>query len=255
MSYEIWKDVPDFPGYQVSNHGRARSSSRLMAITKDGPYYYVSLRRDGKYKKIGIHRLVLLAFVGPPPFLGAWALHKDDNPANNHLDNLYYGTAVDNAADCIRNGHRWDNKGSNHPLSKITEEDIPKIAVLLREGKTDTEISEIFGVGRKVIERVRKKKGWTHVDIGDVPYRYPPETRSKASRNAKLRYDNRSGYKRVTWNEENKKWFATIIIAGKRKYLGMFADPCEAAKAVNDGYRKFLPGVELPNKEDEEKCQ
>ena len=49
-----------------------------------------------------MHRLVLLAFVGPPPehHIGC---HKNDVPDDNRLDNLYWGTKGENALDKLRN--------------------------------------------------------------------------------------------------------------------------------------------------------
>ena len=51
-----------------------------------------------------IHNLVLEAFVCPRPE-GLKGLHRDDDPFNNYVDNLYWGTDQDNALDVIRNGN------------------------------------------------------------------------------------------------------------------------------------------------------
>jgi hypothetical protein len=62
-------------------------------------------------KTFSVHRLVLLAFSGHcPP--GKEGLHWDDDPTNNRLENLRWGTPGENQQDCIRNG--------NHPKVNIT---------------------------------------------------------------------------------------------------------------------------------------
>jgi hypothetical protein len=54
----------------------------------------------------GIHVSVwVLRFFGPlKPSKKHMCCHKDDNRSHNHIDNLYWGTAVDNASDAKRNG-------------------------------------------------------------------------------------------------------------------------------------------------------
>lgn len=82
---------------------------RVLKQSNQGRYLVVALGRDGVLKQFSVHRLVLLAFVGPcPP--GQQGLHWDDDPLNNCLDNLRWGSPGDNMRDCIRNGnHRKVN--------------------------------------------------------------------------------------------------------------------------------------------------
>lgn len=58
-----------------------------------------------------VHRLVLLAFVGPPATNSAEVCHIDGNPANNQLANLRWGSSSENKADQVRHGtHRNASK-------------------------------------------------------------------------------------------------------------------------------------------------
>ena len=70
---------------------------------KNCKYLAIDLYKDGKKKNRLVHQLILETFVGPRP-LGMQALHKDDNRSNNHLDNLYWGTHLQNIQDAIRSG-------------------------------------------------------------------------------------------------------------------------------------------------------
>lgn len=57
----------------------------------------------GKNNRAMVHHLVLEAFAGlRPP--GAYGLHWDDDPANNCIENLRWGTPTDNMHDKVRNG-------------------------------------------------------------------------------------------------------------------------------------------------------
>lgn len=85
-----WKAIIGYPGYKVSDEGQVYSmkSNRLLTISDhDNGYKTVALCRDGKTKRPFVHRLVYEAFVGAIP--ERYEInHKDENPSNNHLDNL-----------------------------------------------------------------------------------------------------------------------------------------------------------------------
>jgi len=108
MDIEMWKAIPEFPGYEVSNHGRVRSHKRKrVRILKPGPagsrrqYRAVHLFQDGKGYSRRIAPLVALAFWGPCPN-GLEVCHNDGDPTNDCLDNLRYGTHKSNMEDASR---------------------------------------------------------------------------------------------------------------------------------------------------------
>lgn len=43
---------------------------------------------------------------------------------------------------------------------------------------------------------------------------------------------NKSGYRGVYWNGQRNKWAAKITIGSKRRYVGLFDDPADAARAI-----------------------
>lgn len=51
------------------------------------------------------------------------------------------------------------------------------------------------------------------------------------TRNSRLRVDNSSGYKGVSWKKESSKWVARIMKDKKMVHLGYFDDPTEAYAA------------------------
>lgn len=88
----------------VSNTGKVWSQVtgkiRKTAFNTDG-YEVIMLSRDGKKFGTFVHRLVAMAFL-PNPHNYPVVNHKDENPKNNHVDNLewcsyYYNLTYNNS--------------------------------------------------------------------------------------------------------------------------------------------------------------
>lgn len=118
---EIWKDVPDYEGFQVSDTNRVRrlpfnyvnAKGHLMhmkgheiktAINKKGYQRCELCTGAGLKKSFTVHRLVMYAFVGQPPTGLDQINHKDGNKLNNHPDNLEYSNNSLNIEHAWRTG-------------------------------------------------------------------------------------------------------------------------------------------------------
>ncbi len=102
---EQWRPIPGWEGlYQVSDHGRVRSlrTGKILKAGMNRRHRHVALCSGGG-KSFRVHRLVMEAFVGPLPE-GMEVRHLDDDPDNNRLSNLVYGTRSENMLDRVRNG-------------------------------------------------------------------------------------------------------------------------------------------------------
>jgi hypothetical protein len=159
---EEWRNVVGFEGlYQVSDLGRVKRldhhrdgrhlCEKILKATPTGDgHLQVGLGADGaKVRKFTVHSLVLLAFVGPRPF-GAQGRHLDDDPANNRLDNLAWGTPKDNAADRGKNNPGYHRSPSRR--LEIAE------AISLQPDMSYAEMAELgerFGVCAKTVRRTR----------------------------------------------------------------------------------------------------
>ncbi|MFA6118161.1 MAG: HNH endonuclease [Sphingomonas sp.] len=65
-------------------------------------------------------------------------------------------------------------------------------------------------------------------------------TQRQNLQNAGRRVDNTSGFKGVYYSQASKKWAAQIRYEGKQKYLGLFHDARDAAKAYNAAALKYF---------------
>ena len=111
MENEVWKDISEYQGkYQVSNFGRVKSlgndkgrkekilKHNLIIIhckNRDYIQHRIRLWKNGKEKRIFIHRLVYQTFIGEIPN-GYQIDHRDNNPQNNKLENLQLLTHSEN---------------------------------------------------------------------------------------------------------------------------------------------------------------
>lgn len=132
-----WAPIPGFEGrYEASDTGLIRSLDRVIEARhgsrgRPGESVPGTRRIKGRVLKPGrigtsdhrhvvldgradrtVHSLVLETFVGPRP-PGMEARHVNDDPTDNRLENLCWGTRSENSHDAIRN-ERHFHAGLTH---------------------------------------------------------------------------------------------------------------------------------------------
>lgn len=135
---EQWRAVPGYEGmYEVSDQGRVRSLDRhvpnnfrlsgftfvrgrmMVPIDDTRGYLRVGLTKANRKKHFRIHQLVLMAFVGPCPTKQE-VRHLNGIKTDNRLENLQYGTKLENVQDILKHGnHGMKNRVNckiGHPL-------------------------------------------------------------------------------------------------------------------------------------------
>ena len=148
---EIWKDIPRYKGlYQASNEGRIRRLRRPIinngtVTTKKGAiisqsytskgYKRVNIHFEGKKKEELVHRLVAEAFIPNHDNLPC-INHKDENKANNAVENLEW---------C---DFRYNNTYGNR-IKKSVEKQSAKVLQYTLEGRFVAEYQSINEAGRK----------------------------------------------------------------------------------------------------------
>lgn len=126
--FEIWRSIPGYEEYEISNRGRVKRltydkpvcggsfqhcNERILSPQprKNG-YQAVMLSKKGVVKSFLIHRLVAIVFIPNPDNLPQ-VNHKDENPSNNCIDNLEwcdqkynsnYGTSKERISLKLKNG-------------------------------------------------------------------------------------------------------------------------------------------------------
>ena len=125
---EKFKDIPWYEWkYAISNLGRVKSLKRKKWFLIEwekflkpfiNTYLYYDLYKDNKKTKKAMHRLIAESFI----WNIEWKVvcHKDDNPLNNNIDNLFIWTQKDNLQDMSnkwRSYNQW-KFWKHHDLSK-----------------------------------------------------------------------------------------------------------------------------------------
>lgn len=167
---EQWKPIPGWEGlYEASDAGRVRSLGRarpnrrpssrgygpriLKQCKAKGPggYYMVWLSRNGESRTNLVHRLVLLAFVGPAP-AGTEGCHIDCDSTNNALTNLRWGTKLENAADTkalLRHAY-----GLRQGNARFSSTDIERVRGMRKMGCTYEAIAAWMGMSKSHVSGV-----------------------------------------------------------------------------------------------------
>lgn len=131
----------------------------MKTFLNHGLYPDVKLKSNGRYHHRKIHRIVLEAFVGPKPE-GMEARHLDGNPQNNRVDNLKWGTRIENNNDQITHGTAYVARGERHKKAKLTEADVVRIRSATASMK---ELAEHYGLNYTYIYRVKNGISWRHI--------------------------------------------------------------------------------------------
>jgi hypothetical protein len=114
------------------------------------------------YGTVKAHRWIYELVCCPIPE-GLVLRHKCDvancvNPA--HLEP---GSCADNTRDMYDRGRNPDRKGSNHPLSVLSEEQVRSIRRLASCGRTHHSIAGEFEISRQQVGKIVRRENWSHV--------------------------------------------------------------------------------------------
>lgn len=158
---ELWRPVVGYEGlYEVSNLGRVKGRKGFIKpkIGRNG-YARTDLWKDGRRYRPSIHRLVAQTFL-PNPETKPQVNHLDGNKLNNAVSNLEWCTAQENILHAVALHHKY---GQNVKTSKLSENEVIAILVLLEKGVHGKWLADVFGVTNTQITNLRLNKQWRQV--------------------------------------------------------------------------------------------
>lgn len=156
---EIWKEINDVKGYQVSSLGRIKNpkGKLLTGSDKDG-YVRVCIQ----CKLIRLHRIVAKHFVENPDSK-LEVNHKDGNKKNNRAENLEWSTRTENMRHAVSSGLHVMEKGENSPKAILTKDQVNYIRQSFISRHVEfgqSALGRKFGVSNSCIWRVVHGDNW-----------------------------------------------------------------------------------------------
>lgn len=157
QTIEIWKDILDFPKYQISIFGNVRNketSTVLKPCMSGWGYLQVPLRNDSTRCNKYIHRLVAEAFI-PNPENKPQVNHKNGLKSDNRCNNLEWVTYGENEKHAYDTGLKTSSEkvrenarkmGTNQKTRQAAYDRHPNIRIV--------ETGEIFESNKAVAERL-----------------------------------------------------------------------------------------------------
>lgn len=116
----IWKKIPGFHQYEVSESGDVRKGETPLTPWRDPETqrrFFSLATTSGIKKRFPAAKLVALAFLERPPFKGAHVCHNDGVEINDHYSNLRWDTCTSNMLDKLKHrGARFAHRIKNYDL-------------------------------------------------------------------------------------------------------------------------------------------
>lgn len=148
-----WTDVPGWPDVRCSRDGQiVGPSGRVLKhyVDQQTGHRHVLIRG----RKLRVHHAVLLTYVSARPS-GMMGLHRDDDQANNTVENLYWGTHLDNARD--RRHNKGIPSGEDAPGARLTAEQVRRIR---QDTRSSRAVAADYGVSHTSILEIRRGNRW-----------------------------------------------------------------------------------------------
>ena len=173
---EVWKVIPTYSRYQVSNLGRVRTTpfigtrnrkcgGHLIKLNPDGAGYlrFNGINNEGISKSVRVHKYVAEIFHLKLPGFDH-VNHIDGDKTNNTVTNLEFTNNSLNIRHAYRLGLIKPRKGELNGRSKLTEEEVYFIKYILKNsGLSQNKLAEEFKVDKKIIYNILNNKSWKHI--------------------------------------------------------------------------------------------
>ena len=130
---------------------------RKVFYSQSSNCLHVKWSEDGEQINMPVRRLVALVYLPNPDNL-PYVRHKDGNPMNCHVDNLYWASV----SEMMQNARLNKPIGNEHWNHKLTLEEVTVIKTYPMD-YSRKDLAEEYGVKPKTISDIFTNKTWKHV--------------------------------------------------------------------------------------------
>ena len=175
----IFKEVPGWDGYLVSNEGKVYSvkvpgSSGYLDYNHPHEMVPRCWKKDRKriyFRKPGhkktafsVSRLVWEVFKGPIP-KGMVIDHIDCDPSNDSLENLQCITPSENIKRAYKFTRKSYTNGSINGRTVTNTQDVGSILLEYSQGSTQEELKEKYHLSQKQVSRIINRQAWKYIYV------------------------------------------------------------------------------------------
>lgn len=152
----------EYKVHQGNGNGHLRTVSAKIFKPRKHPwgYKYIEFSLRGEVHQEFVHRLVAEAFLGSCP-ANQYVLHGDNDPTNNRIENLRYGTPSENCKDKLIHGTQ--PHGEAISWSKLKEDDILDIRMRRNNGAPYADIANIYNLSENYVWQICTGTKWKYV--------------------------------------------------------------------------------------------
>lgn len=209
----VFKEIPNWPGYLASSEGKIFSvkipgaqgmldynnpHEMVPRVQKSGNRLHsrVGLRNGTGIKKmLPVSRLVWSAFNNASIPDGYVIDHIDCNPLNNIPENLQCITYSENTKRAYKNTRTAFTNGAINGKTVLDTQTVGQILLDHREGLTQGQIVEKYGISQAQVRRVINGESWKYIYLTKIRVEYiGKKTIMDLSVNDKHSYVTRSNY-------------------------------------------------------------
>lgn len=165
---EQWKEVVDYPTYEISDMGNVRRWDpkrrlKIRVSVAPAPFYIMfNVWENRINKKLYVHREMLKAFIPCSDPKLTHVCFKDGDITNLKLSNLYWSSQTKR----MRRRHKEGGypKGQDHYMAKLTDQDVIEMKAMWEsEEYTQQFIADKFGIHPTTLNNILKGRYWTHL--------------------------------------------------------------------------------------------